>query len=144
PYPADVLVAHLLRAVVARVAEREGGGPDGVALTHPANWGAYKLDFFRQAIDRAGLGDVPVTLLSEPEAAALHYAASERVPPGAVVAVYDLGGGTFDAAVLRRRDEHGFEMVGRPEGIERLGGVDFDAGVFAHVDAALDGAVSAL
>jgi molecular chaperone DnaK len=144
PYPADALVAHLLRAVVAQVSEREGARPDGLALTHPANWGAYKLDFLRQAVGHAGLGDLPVTLLPEPEAAALHYAASARVPPGAVVAVYDLGGGTFDAAVLRRRDEHGFEVVGRPEGIERLGGVDFDAGVFAHVDTALDGAVSSL
>jgi molecular chaperone DnaK len=144
PYPADALVAHLLRAVVSEVSEREGAGPDGLALTHPANWGAYKLDFLRQAVGHAGLGEIPVTYLSEPEAAALHYAAAERVPIGAAVAVYDLGGGTFDAAVLRRRDEHGFEVMGRPEGIERLGGVDFDAGVLAHVDRALDGAVSGL
>jgi molecular chaperone DnaK len=143
PYPAEALMAHLLRAVVAEVSEREGADPDGLALTHPANWGAYKLDFLRQAVAHAEVA-CPVTYLSEPEAAAMHYAAGERVPAGTVVAVYDLGGGTFDAAVLRRNDAGGFEVAGQPQGIERLGGVDFDAGIFAHVDQALAGAVSNL
>ena len=72
--------------------------------------------------------------LTEPEAAAIHYASQERVDAGAVVAVYDLGGGTFDAAVLRKHGD-GFEILGEPEGIERLGGIDFDEAVFAHVRA---------
>ena len=63
--------------------------------------------------------------------------------PGAVVAVYDLGGGTFDAAVLRRTAT-GFELLGQPEGIEHLGGVDVDAAVFSHVARALDGALDEL
>ena len=45
-----------------------------------------------------------VTLVTEPVAAAMHYASTERVEPGAVVAVYDLGGGTFDAAVLQKTE----------------------------------------
>jgi hypothetical protein len=36
-------------------------------------------------------------------------------------AAYDLGGGTFDAAVLRKT-QAGFKIIGRPGGIERLGG----------------------
>ena len=68
----------------------------------------------------------------EPEAAAWHYASQERIDPGALVGVYDLGGGTFDAAVLRRTDD-GFEILGTPDGIERLGGIDFDEAVVAHV-----------
>jgi hypothetical protein len=163
PYPAEVLTSRLLRAVLDEVSAREGTPPDGLALTHPANWGAYKLDFFRQTVEHAEVG-CPVTYLSEPEAAALHYAAGERVPDGAVVAVYDLGGGTFDAAVLRRvggvdgspaaggsaagggsaASAAGFTVAGRPEGIERLGGADFDAAVYAHVDQALGGTLSAL
>ena len=47
--------------------------------------------------------------------------------------MYDLGGGTFDAAVLRRRADGGFESLGRTEGIERLGGIDVDEAVFGHV-----------
>ena len=52
--------------------------------------------------------------------------------PGDVIAVYDLGGGTFDAAVLRK---HGGRLrdARRPQGIERLGGIDFDEAVFSHV-----------
>jgi molecular chaperone DnaK (HSP70) len=48
--------------------------------------------------------------------------------------VYDLGGGSFDAAMVRRTHS-GFEIIGSPEGIDRLGGIDFDEAVFGHVRA---------
>jgi molecular chaperone DnaK len=144
PYGADLLTARLLRWIVDRVAEREGGLPDGIALTHPANWGNYKLDLLHQAVRRADLAEaIPWATISEPQAAATWYARYERVEPGTVVAVYDLGGGTFDAAVLRRTTE-GFDLLGQPEGIERLGGIDFDAAVFGHVVGALGDAWDAL
>jgi hypothetical protein len=60
------------------------------------------------------------------------------VPDGATVAVYDLGGGTFDAAIIRRNGL-AFEIVGRPAGIEALGGLDFDAAVFDFVTDHVDG-----
>jgi molecular chaperone DnaK len=141
PYPATALIAYQLRDVVDAVSEREGGRPNTVTLTHPANWGPYKLELFAQVPGLAGLGDV--NLLTEPEAAAAHYARNDRLNLGALIAVYDLGGGTFDATVLRTT-EHGFDILGRPEGIEGLGGVDFDEAVFAHVDHSLDGAISRL
>jgi molecular chaperone DnaK len=84
-----------------------------------------------------------VLTLSEPEAAAINYAALSRVEPGAVIAVYDLGGGTLDAAVLRATGG-GWDLMGAPEGIERLGGIDFDEAVFAHVNAAVGGAIDQL
>jgi actin-like ATPase involved in cell morphogenesis len=141
PQPVQELMAMQLRDVVRVVAEREGGAPDEVTLTHPANWGPYKKELFGQIPRRAGLDRV--RMLTEPEAAAAHYASTERVPEGAVVAVYDLGGGTFDATVLRTTGD-GFEILGTPEGIEGLGGIDFDEAVYAHVDRALDGALSEL
>ena len=141
PYSADALVAKLLRWVVGQVSELEGGPPAGIAVSHPANWGNYKLDLLHQAISLADLDDVAT--LSEPEAAAIHYASQARVEPGSTIAVYDLGGGTFDAAVLRKTAE-GWSILGAPEGIERLGGVDFDQAVFHHVTQALGGAIDAL
>jgi actin-like ATPase involved in cell morphogenesis len=141
PYSADALMAKLLRWVVDRVAEAEGGPADGIAATHPANWGPFKTDLLRQAIRMADLGDVAT--LSEPEAAAIHYASQSRVETGSVIAVYDLGGGTFDAAVLRKT-EAGWDVLGTPEGIERLGGIDFDEAVFRHVESSIDGALGAL
>lgn len=130
PHSAETLMSQLLRAVVSEVVTREGGAPSSVCVSHPANWGPYKIDLLRQAVRMADLPSV--SFVSEPEAAAVNYAAEQRLGVGAVVAVYDLGGGTFDAAVLRRTAT-GFTILGEPEGIERLGGIDFDAAVFSHV-----------
>lgn len=131
PYSADALTAKLLRSVVDQVTQAEGGPPAGLAVCHPANWGDFKKDLVRQAIALADL-DQDVATITEPEAAAIHYASQERIEPGAVIAVYDLGGGTFDAAVLRKA-QAGWEILGEPQGVERLGGVDFDEAVFRHV-----------
>lgn len=143
PYSAEALMARILKAVIEQIETREGSAPSRIAISHPANWGQYKLDLLKQAIRLAEVDDHKVHLLTEPEAAALSYASQERIAPGEVIAVYDLGGGTFDAAVLRRT-EHGFEIIGKPEGIERLGGIDFDAAVAAHVARSLDGALDNL
>jgi molecular chaperone DnaK len=50
--------------------------------------------------------------------------------------VYDLGGGTFDAAVVRKDSATSFTVLGRPEGIDGLGGVNFDEAIFEHACAA--------
>ncbi|MGH9119095.1 MAG: Hsp70 family protein, partial [Acidimicrobiales bacterium] len=142
PYSAESLMAKLLAWVVERVTERQGGPHDRVALTYPANWGPYKRDLLDQAIRMAELTDA--VTLTEPEAAAVYYATQERVEPGATVAVYDLGGGTFDAVVLRKRVDIGFDILGTPEGIERLGGIDLDQAVFFHVNQSIGGAIDAL
>lgn len=141
PMSADQLSARLLQSVADQVSEREGGRPDHVAVTHPAGWGGYKLELLEQTLRAAGLAGA--TLLTEPEAAVLHYAGLERIPTDATVAVFDLGGGTFDAAVIRKT-ETGTEFLGRPDGIERLGGIDFDAAIFAFVAGQLDGALEQL
>ncbi len=127
PYGAEALLAHLLRSIVGQVSQQFGEPPAAIALCHPASYGPYKLDLLQQAVRQADIGQV--TLLTEPEAAALDYARQERVPSGSVVAVYDFGGGTFDATILRKTDD-GFELLGQPEGLERLGGIDFDEALF--------------
>jgi molecular chaperone DnaK len=142
PQSAEALAARLLRAVADQVTAREGGKPSATCISHPANWGPYKTDLMRQAVRMADL-DGPVLYTTEPEAAAVSYARQQRIDPGAIVAVYDLGGGTFDAAVLRKTGI-GFDILGRPEGIERLGGIDFDAAVFSHVQTALGGRLAEL
>jgi molecular chaperone DnaK len=146
PFSAEALTARLLRATVDEVVAREGGEPSAVCITHPANWGPFKTDLLLQAVRLAGLdGDParPVTLVTEPEAAAAHHAQQQRIAPGSMIAVYDLGGGTFDAAVLRKT-ETGFVILGHPEGIERLGGIDVDAAVFGHVAQAVGPAFAEL
>ena len=96
--------------------------PARVVLTHPARWGAARLDLLREAGRRAHLPE-PV-LVPEPLAAAAHLA-SDLAQPDDLLAVYDLGGGTFDAAVVRRTVS-GFEVAGPPGGDETLGGEVLD------------------
>ena len=134
--PEDIF-ATMTRWVVDRAEEREGGPPDAITLTHPASWGGYKLALVREALAAVGLADV--TLMSEPAAAALHYASQERVNAGSTIAVYDLGGGTFDIAILEKTDSETFDVRGGTGGNERLGGADFDEAVFAHVTASVGG-----
>jgi molecular chaperone DnaK len=128
---AHTIGACFVRWVVDRVSEREGAPPNGIALTHPASWGGHKCALLTEALAAQGIPSVK--LVPEPAAAAFAYAASRDVAPGSAVGVYDLGGGTFDAAIVCRDDDGGFALAGRPEGIESLGGVDFDEAVFAHV-----------
>jgi actin-like ATPase involved in cell morphogenesis len=131
PHSPEALMGRLLRSVFSEVTAQQGEPPVSLCVCHPANWGPYKTDLLQQAIRMADL-NVPVTLAVEPVAAAAYYARQQRVDDGALVAVYDLGGGTFDAAVVRKAGDS-FEIIGRPEGIEHLGGADFDAAVFEHV-----------
>jgi molecular chaperone DnaK len=130
PMSAHSLTGHLLRYAVNVVTERHGGPPARLVLTHPANWGGYRLELLQQAVQIAGLG--PAELLPEPAAAAAHFASTSRLDVGDIAAIYDLGGGTFDAAVVRRTAET-FDVLGEPQGLEHLGGLDFDAAVLAHV-----------
>ena len=130
PIGAELLMARMLRWVVGQVSATEGGAPASVAVTHPANWGEYKLDLLRQAIRHVGV-DVD-HYVPEPAAAASFYATQRDLQPGSHVAVYDLGGGTFDAAVVKR-EGNSFRIVGRPDGIERLGGIDFDHAIVNYV-----------
>ena len=128
---AEDVFAVLAQWVVERAEAHEGEAPAAIAVSHPASWGDHRLDLVRRALAGVGLGGVE--LVSEPEAAGLHYLAGAKVEPGETIAVYDLGGGTFDVAVLRRNDDGPLRVIGSPTGIERLGGADFDQQVFEHV-----------
>jgi len=144
PVSAELCMARVVEWVVAQVSATEGSAPASLALTHPANWGEYKLDLLRQALRHLDL--TVDRFVPEPVAAATAYAAQRSLPPGTVVAVYDLGGGTFDAALVRAggSETTGIagrgsraRIIGRPDGIERLGGIDFDQSVYRHVLASI-------
>ncbi|WP_261567482.1 Hsp70 family protein [Frankia gtarii] len=140
PYSPAALLAAVLRDAVASAIRLQGSPPARIVLTRPAVWGPYRLEQFDEVPRLAGLTDVP--LVTEPVAAATYYAAGQRLSDGDVIAVYDLGGGTFDAAVLRMEAGEA-RVLGVPEGIEWLGGADFDEAILHHVDRELDGAVTA-
>ena len=128
-YSAEQLVGAYLRWAVDMVSASEGGPPAEIVLGHPATWRSYRLDAFREAAAAGGIRDAQY--VPEPVAAAMHHTNEHRFGEGDLVGVYDLGGGTFDAAVLRRTGQS-FVLAGEPEGEEHLGGVDFDE-VITHL-----------
>jgi len=129
-FRAEELTGYVIRWVADLVSTREGEPPTHVTLTCPAAWGDYRRSLMTEAASIAGLGSVG--LISEPGAAATYYASLNRLEPGATIAVYDYGGGTFDAAILTKTPD-GFTLRGTPSGDPDLGGTNFDAAILRLV-----------
>jgi molecular chaperone HscA len=118
--------SFILRLLHSRAEECLFGRPGGAVITVPA----YFDDAQRQATrDAARLAGIEVLrLLNEPTAAALAYGL-DKAQTGQKVAVYDLGGGTFDISILDL-DEGVFQVLSTA-GDTRLGGDDFDQALAA-------------
>jgi molecular chaperone HscA len=101
---------------------------------------AYFNDSQRQATRDAGrlAGLDVLRIVNEPTAAALAYGLDQQSAPDrpTTVAVYDLGGGTFDVSILRL--ENGIFEVLATSGDTWLGGDDMDRAIAQHWLAALD------
>ncbi|GGO85992.1 chaperone protein HscA [Marinobacterium nitratireducens] len=112
--------ADILRTLQYRAEQSLGGELSGAVITVPA----YFDDAQRQATkDAATLAGLKVLrLLSEPTAAAVAYGLDEGAE--GVIAVYDLGGGTFDISILRL-SKGVFEVLATG-GDSALGGDDLD------------------
>jgi molecular chaperone DnaK (HSP70) len=130
PFSAEVLMARLLSWVVAQATMSMDQAPLKVVLTHPASWGPFKLDLLRQVVTLAEVPDA--TLCLGAAAAAVRYASRASLDVGERVAVYDLGGGSFDTCVLEKT-QYGFRLVGSADGAAQLGGTDLDETLFRHV-----------
>ncbi|MBI1758068.1 MAG: Hsp70 family protein [Actinobacteria bacterium] len=150
PFPVTVAIAEVLKRIGGEVRRQLGGEPDQVRMTHPAGWGTRRREVLASAAALAGLRR-DLVLIPEPVAAATYFAltagagpgtggAPEGLPDGRAVAVYDLGGGTFDAAVVRR-DGPQFRVLAEA-GLPDLGGVDFDHAIVEHLGRRLDGPVA--
>lgn len=117
--------AEILRVLKERAEASLGGELSGVVITVPA----YFDDAQRQATrDAAKLAGLQVyRLLNEPTAAAIAYGLDRQdtaSAEGKIIAVYDLGGGTFDISILRLH-QGVFEVLATG-GDSALGGDDFD------------------
>ena len=126
--PINDAVAALLGPHTETARAKHGGEPGHIVLTHPARWGPERIDVLRGAALQAGF--TRVEFCPEPVAAA-HYV-DDPLEEGQHVAVYDLGGGTFDTCVMRRKGSS-FKVVGLPGGTERIGGEDFDHRMYQHL-----------
>src|SRR3954454_1334926 len=114
-------ISALILRQLRRNAERFFGGPVKKAvITVPA----YFNDAQRQATKDAGriAGLDVLRLVNEPTAASLAYGLDQK--KNGIVAVYDLGGGTFDISILKLHDGI-FEVIAT-NGDTHLGGDDID------------------
>ncbi|WP_330925652.1 Fe-S protein assembly chaperone HscA [Candidatus Sororendozoicomonas aggregata] len=114
--------AEILRTLLIRAEGALGEPLDGAVITVPA----YFDDAQRQATkDAAKLAGISVyRLLNEPTAAAVAYGLDKKDDSEGFIAVFDLGGGTFDISVLKM--ERGVFQVLATGGDTALGGDDFD------------------
>jgi len=105
---------------------------DRAVITVPARYGDPQRRALRDAAKRAGMK--AERIMNEPSAAALARAwASSSDDTERLVLVYDFGGGTFDATVLKARG--GSCSVLSSEGDDVLGGMDIDAAMFKDAGA---------
>ena len=123
--------AEILKTLSQRAEQALGGELTGVVVTVPA----YFDDAQRQSTkDAAKLAGVNVLrLLNEPTAAAVAYGldSDQQGKQEGVIAVYDLGGGTFDISILRL-NKGVFEVLATG-GDSALGGDDFDVAVVDYL-----------
>jgi molecular chaperone DnaK (HSP70) len=134
-------LATLLTGFLARLKEDlltrsnsglSAGDPMETAVSVPANASSAQRFLMLDAFRRAGFP--VVALLNEPSAAGFEYAQRFRATLTAkkeYVVVYDLGGGTFDASLLRMTGKTN-EVVST-SGVRRLGGDDFDEAILQAV-----------
>jgi hypothetical protein len=132
-----VPVTDALAGVLRRVAEETsrqlaGQRPDEVRLTHPAQWGPVRRNVLLSAARQAGMAG-NLVLVPEPVAAAAHFASfpGQQLTAGQALAVYDLGAGTFDVAIVGATQK-GFVVLAEA-GLADLGGLDVDQALLEHV-----------
>ncbi|AUJ34270.1 Fe-S protein assembly chaperone HscA [Vibrio vulnificus] len=112
--------ADILKVLAKRAEESLGGELSGVVITVPAYFDDAQRAGTKDAAKLAGLH--VLRLLNEPTAAAIAYGLDSGQE--GVIAVYDLGGGTFDISILRL-SKGVFEVLATG-GDSALGGDDFD------------------
>jgi molecular chaperone DnaK (HSP70) len=100
---------------------------DSAVITIPATYLNNKKQLMEQAARAAGFTEVH--LLEEPVAAAIYYSQQgkmgHQLNEGDILFVYDLGGGTFDAALIQKKGR-GYELLSQPVGDRQCGGIYFD------------------
>jgi Fe-S protein assembly chaperone HscA len=114
-----------LSALILQEVRRRAGNPTKAVITVPAYFDDSQRQATRDAGRIAGL-DV-LRIVNEPTAAALAYGLDRN--RSGTVAVYDLGGGTFDCSILSITD--GVFKVLSTNGDTHLGGDDFDRALMA-------------
>jgi actin-like ATPase involved in cell morphogenesis len=132
PFKVGSLVAAVLRRL-REEAEAVAGAPiDRTVLTIPSSYGEFDPQWAEMIDAGREAGFTYIDLLPEPVAAGLAPLVGGPFRAGDTVLVYDLGGGTFDAALVRFAEEDGYEVLGHAAEVN-TGGREIDARLVAYV-----------
>jgi len=129
PISPQEVASHILRTMRQIAEEALGERVTRAVVTVPAYFDDAQRQATRDAGQIAGL-DV-VRILNEPTAAALAYGAHRTSSGRRLIAVFDLGGGTFDISIMSV--EHGIFEVVATGGDSALGGEDWDRRVLERI-----------
>ena len=130
----EVIAAILRHIKGCAEIENNGNRIDNVMLTIPAIYteSDRRKDVMRQAALDAGFQKV--AFMREAHAAALHYAYIQGTETVGLSLVYDLGGGTFDPALIMLSGENEPDFLGCDSGV-KCGGQYFDAAFYKQAQA---------
>lgn len=122
------LSAEILKYLKNRIENELDVKASKAVITVPAYFNDSQRQATRDAGKLAGL-DV-LRIVNEPTAASLAYGLNEKSTSGEIIAVYDLGGGTFDISILKL--DNGVFDVLSTNGDTFLGGDDIDQAIIDH------------
>ena len=118
----EELLARMVLWIVGTVAAQQGARPASIVLVHPTSWCGHRADAVRGCLREL---DLDATLVpAAPVVVQRHASADSR---SHTVCVYDLGGTSFEASLLR-----GGRMLGAPR-VSDIGGVDIDSALLQHI-----------
>lgn len=127
-YTPEVISSFILKKIVGDAEKRLNTKIDDIIVTIPAYFTDSQRTATEDAVNIAGLN--LVALINEPTAAALYFAFTSSIKYGNVM-VYDLGGGTFDATIIRIED--GNVTVKSTGGLSKVGGRFFDEKIVDYI-----------
>lgn len=120
--------AIILKRIVQDAEQELDGKVTEAVITVPAYFDDSKRNATKDAAEMIGLNVLKI--INEPTAAALAYYHSEKEKENQTIAIYDLGGGTFDVSIVSINNNE--IKVLATDGDSNLGGFDFDNAIFNY------------
>lgn len=124
----EELITHIISKLKKAAEAQADQSFLNLIITVPATYDEHKREIMKMAAQKSGFDRVEI--IEEPVAAALSYfQGSDDIANGDILLVYDLGGGTFDAALMQKTGA-GYRLLTQPVGDPECGGLDFDRRLF--------------